>query len=276
MPTKYLLGENSVMFNHVQINRLQRVVSLFQNLGLLQAGIYIKEKISQKTRGRLFNATQPYKLLPKHAKYPLICRANTSDIRVFGQIFIEREYSYLDPLSNVDLIIDCGANVGYSSAYFLTHFPKCRVISVEPDPSNFALLEKNLAPYNERVKIVHSGVWSHPVGLKIQYRRDAWATQVRECKPDEVPDMQATDIGTLLRESGRDRISILKIDIEGAEAIVFARNYESWLPYVDNIVIELHDNTSFGRASDIFFNAISNRPFDISGYGELTVCKSRA
>jgi FkbM family methyltransferase len=275
MPSKYLLGENSAMLNQVRINRLQKVVSLFQNLDLLQAGIYIKEKISQKTRGRLFKATQPYKLSPKNAEYPLVCRANTSDIHVFGQIFIDREYSCLDTLSNVDLIIDCGANVGYSSAYFLTHFPKCSVISVEPDPYNFALLETNLSPYNERVKIVNSGVWSHPVGLKIQYRGDGWATQVRECKPDEVPDMQATDIGTLLRESGRDRISILKIDIEGAEAIVFARNYESWLPYVDNIVIELHDNTSFGRVSDIFFNAISNRPFDISGYGELTVCKSR-
>jgi FkbM family methyltransferase len=263
------------MFNYVQINRLQKVVHLFQNLGLLQAFMYVKEKISQKNLGGFLNANQSYNLSPKHAKYPLTCRASTSDIHVFGQIFIEREYSCLDHLSNVDLVIDCGANVGYSSAYFLTHFPNCRIISIEPDPANFALLETNLAPYKERVEIVHSGLWSHSVGLKIHYGEDAWATQVRECKPDEAPDIQATDIATLLKESGKERISILKIDIEGAEAIVFAENYESWLPYVDNIVIELHDNTSFGRASDVFFKAISNRPFDISGYGELTVCKSR-
>jgi FkbM family methyltransferase len=264
------------MFNSVQINRLQKIVYLFQNLGLLQAWIYLKEKISSKNLGGFINATKPYQLLPKHAKYPLVCRDRTSDIHVFGQIFVEREYSCLDYLSNVDLVIDCGANVGYSSAYFLTHFPKCKVISVEPDPANFAMLETNLAPYNERVQIVHSGLWSHSVGLKIEYGEDAWATQVRECRPNEIPDIQATDIATLLKESGKERISILKVDIEGAEAIVFAKNYESWLPYVDNIVIELHDNTSFGRASDIFFQAISNSSFDISGYGELTVCKSRA
>jgi FkbM family methyltransferase len=262
------------MISHTQIGRLQKIVSLFQNLNLLQAGIFVKEKLGRKKSRGLFNATQPYKLSPKHSDYPLTCRPNTSDIDVFGQIFIQREYSCLDDLSDVDLVIDCGANVGYSSAYFLTYFPACTVISVEPDPANFALLEKNIAPYKERSKIVYSGLWSHPVGLKIQYRDDAWATEVRECKSDELPDVQATDIKTLLRESGKERISILKMDIEGAESVVFAKNYESWLPYVDNIVIELHDNSAFGRASDIFFNAISDREFDISGYGELTVCKS--
>lgn len=262
------------MYTYAQANRLQRVVTVFQNLGLLQGGIYLKEKISQRNPLKLFKTTQPYKILPKYAKYPLICRPDTSDLSVFHQIFIEREYACLDSLSNVDLVIDGGANVGYSSAYFLTQFPNCRVISVEPDPYNFAVLETNLTPYNERAELVHSGLWSHPVGLKVQYRDSAWTTQVRECEADEVPDMLATDIGTLLRQSGRERISILKIDIEGAEAVVFAKNYEDWLPYVDNIVIELHDHTSFGRVSDIFFNAISSKLFDISTSGELVVCKS--
>jgi FkbM family methyltransferase len=263
------------MLNYVRINRFQKVTALLQNLGLLQTGLYIKEKIGQKIGRKYSSKSEPYKLLPKYAKYPLWCRPNTSDIDVFGHIFIEREYSCLDNLSNVDLIIDCGANVGYSSAYFLSQFPNSRLISIEPDPSNFVVLKTNLAPYKERVKLVHSGIWSHPVGLKIHYRDAAWATEVRECRPGEVPDIQATDIQTLLKESGADRISILKIDIEGGEAALFAKNYESWLPYVENIVIELHDNTSFGKASDIFFAAISTRSFDISTSGELTVCKSR-
>ena len=102
-----------------------------------------------------------------------------------------------------------------------------------------------------------------------------WTVQVRECKPGEEAEMQATDVGTLLKESGLDRISILKIDIEGAEAVVFAHNYEYWLQYVDNMVIELHDDSFFGKASDIVLNTInSGRSFNISQSGELTVCKS--
>lgn len=255
-----------------------RLGSLIPNLGLSETFVYLLQRL----RYTLFQKTEYYTLVSKNAQFPLYCRPKTSDISVFTQIFIEREYSCLDDLSNVNLIIDCGANVGYSSAYFLTRFPQAKVICVEPDMSNFMMLEKNMAPYKDRVKCIRSGLWSHTTGLKIletPYRDSReWTVQVRESKSDEVPEMQATDVGTLLRESGLDKISILKIDIEGAEAVVFANNYESWLPNVDNMVIELHDDSSFGKASDIVLNTISScqsKSFNISKHGELTVCKTK-
>lgn len=259
------------------IRKLSRLNALVSSLGWLGMSVYTMQAI----RCRFLNQANPYKLISKNAQFPLLCRPNTSDRDVFGQIFLEREYSCLDDLSNVDLVIDCGANVGYSSAYFLTRFPTCKVICVEPDLSNFMLLEKNLAPYKERVKLLRSGIWSHPAALKIlenPYRDGReWTVQVRECKPEEKPEIQAIDIGTLLRESGQSKISILKMDIEGAEAVVFSKNYEFWLSCVDNMVIELHDDSSFGKASDIVMNATSSiRLFDISKSGELTVFKAHS
>jgi FkbM family methyltransferase len=265
------------MFKYInKISRLnKRIDSLKPDLGWIQACVYA---IQEVRRPRL-KGDESYTLISKNSQFPLVCRPNTSDIHVFDQIFIEREYSCLDELSDVDLVIDCGANVGYSSAYFLTRFPKCRVICVEPDSANFMILEKNLAPYKERVKLLNTGIWSHPADLKIletPYRDgEAWSVQVRECNPGEVPEMQATDVGTLLKESGLGKISVLKMDIEGAEAIVFSSNYESWLPAVDNMVIELHDDSSFGRASDIVLNAVNScKLFSTSTSGELTVFKA--
>ena len=219
----------------------------------------------------------PRTLRSRDAKFPLWFRPHSSDWAVFGQIFLEREYACLNDLPNVGLVLDCGANVGYSSAYFLSRFPTCRVMAVEPDPENFAILERNLVNYGDRAKAIRAGVWSHPTRLTLSetpYRDGReWARQVRECRADEPGGLPAVDIGTLLAESGEDRISLLKVDIEGAEAVVFADPSAAWLDKVDTLVIELHDDSSFGECTPIFEKAIAGRGFTLSRSGELTVCK---
>ena len=216
---------------------------------------------------------KPYLLRSRYAEFPLKCRPNTTDIRVFRQIYVSREYRCLDEVRDAGLIIDCGANVGYSSAYFLTRFPKSYLIAIEPDPGNFSLLETNLALYENRFLAICSAVWSHPVGLLLSEGpfRDGmeWARTVREARNGEKATMTAIDIGTLLKASGYDRISILKIDIEGAESIVFSSNYETWIGKVDNLVIELHTD----ECRSIFRKAISNVKFSVSECDELVVCK---
>jgi FkbM family methyltransferase len=194
-------------------------------------------------------------------------------------VFEMREYSCFDSLTDVRLVIDCGANVGYTSAYFLSRFPSCHVIAVEPDPENVRILRRNLSAYGDRVTIVPSAVWSHPTALRISdvpYRDGReWARQVQECAPSEEGAFVATDIGGLLAAAPHDAISILKVDVEGAECVVFAGNTDAWLPVVENIAIELHDDSSFGSATDVVFRAVSGMPFDVSTSGELTVFSRR-
>ena len=227
----------------------------------------------QRWRDRTFRLRRPYRLYSKDADHGLWVRPGTSDLEVFRQIYLEREYACLSDARDVQLVIDCGANVGYSSAWFLSRYPDCRVIAVEPDAGNYGQLVKNLAPYGNRARTVCSGVWSRRAGLKFSetpYRDGReWSVQVREAGAGEMPDMTAVDIPSLLAETGYPTISILKIDIEAAERYVFAENHEAWLGAVENLVIELHDD----ECRETFFRAIRGLPFQVTQSGELTVCR---
>jgi FkbM family methyltransferase len=256
-------------------NRMRKAKNTFEILGPSAYFLFVVQQFCLRwSRDQRFMV-----LRSKYAKHPVKCRTKSSDIHVFVQIFIDLEYSCLDDVPTPDLIIDCGANIGCSSAYFLSRFPQCRIIAVEPDPKNFEVLGRNLAPYGDRVKLLHSAVWSHPARLTIAenvYRDGGdWARQVRECRPDEKAGFTAVGIEEILKQSGQSRISILKIDIEGAEAVIFSKNYDAWIDKVDNIVIELHDDSMFGRCTPVFERAIAGRGFSKSHCGELTVCKSR-
>src|SRR5262245_53394497 len=94
------------------------------------------------------------------AAHPLVLRRNTSDFMVIVQVFIERQYD--DPLEfdHPPLIVDCGANIGCSSVFFLKRYPTATVIAVEPDPVNAAACRRNLAPYGTRAEGRECAVWS--------------------------------------------------------------------------------------------------------------------
>jgi FkbM family methyltransferase len=254
----------------MQLESLHRLGQIVKTLGV---GPTTAAYVAFKAANRLGLQGGPVvPLHSKHAQFRLLCRAGTSDVDVFAQIFVHREYRCLDHLGGAGLIIDCGANVGYAGAYFLSRFPAAFLVAVEPDPGNFAMLERNLDRFEGRYRAVNSGVWSHATGLVISEEKFGdgreWAVTVREARPGERPAMMAKDVATLLAESAYDRISILKVDIEGAERVVFAEGAGEWIDRVDNLVIELHGP----ECSSIFHRAIAGRGFEVSRCDELTVC----
>lgn len=209
---------------------------------------------------------------PKTSRYPLVYRPGSSDLKVYQQIFVEREYRALDHVHTDGLILDCGANVGYSAAYFLSRYPKATVIAVEPDAANFELLRRNTAAFGKRIRTIKAGVWSRPCGLKVVHAGAGveWGITVRECRADqgETADVEAVDIATLLKDSGFDRISILKMDIERSELEVFRAGCSQWLDRCDAIAIELHGPDCEVR----FREAVSDQGFRFGSSGELTIC----
>ena len=203
-------------------------------------------------------------------KFPVTGRSGTSDILVYEQMFLVNEYSCLPDIGAVKTIVDCGANVGFASAYLLSRFPDAQIVSIEPDSGNFAMLQKNTAPYGERAHPLQAGVWSHSADLVV--KREAfggaeWGFTVEECPPGVTPDVKAVGLAELMAQYQLDTIDILKVDIEGSEKTVFGSNYENWINRVRVIVVELHGPD----CERIVQNAIAHRKHTVSHYHELTV-----
>jgi FkbM family methyltransferase len=249
--------------------RKLRAIGGLRHLGLTGFFLFAFETLRQT----FFPGKKPFGLRSKNARFRLLCRPNTSDFTVFRHVFIKRQYGCLDRVERPKFILDCGANIGYSAAYFLTQFPEAVLTAVEPDADNCAILEANLCPFAGRYRVVRAAIWPHETGLtwdETPYRDGReWARVVRSVKPGEVPLVTGTTISALMRESQAERISILKMDIERSELALFSENFEEWLDKVDNLAIELHDL----ECASVFNRAIANQDFKITRFGELTICQ---
>jgi FkbM family methyltransferase len=177
-------------------------------------------------------------------RHPLMLRFGSSDAEVLHQVFARQEYACCRELKDINFVLDLGANVGYSSVWFANVFPDARIVAVEPDASNAALARANLCPYGERVRVVEAAIWDRPTGLVLDrtYRDGReWSVTVREAGAGEAPDTRALDIASLLAEEGMPTIDLLKMDIEGAERVLFRHRSDEWLRRTRNYVVELHD-----------------------------------
>ncbi len=243
----------------------------------MKRSIYIFFKLIQKfgffTGSRLylqFKAKNVEKVKIPSLKNSLSLRSNSSDIPTFYQVFLFDEYNIKFP-KPPKIIIDGGANVGFFSIKMKNDYPQTKIICIEPDPDNFSMLQKNVQNYAD-VYLENSGLWMKDTKLKVydKFNFGKWGMVVEE---DLIAgNIDAISIGSLLKKHSIDYIDILKLDIETSEKQLFSENYESWLPKVKTIIIELHDWIELG-CSKPFFKAINNsfNNYSFSHVGENVI-----
>jgi FkbM family methyltransferase len=171
---------------------------------------------------------------------PLIIRPGTSDINVFISIFILGDLR-LKINFMPELIIDAGAYTGISALYYSSIFPDAKIVAIEPELSNFEVLEKNTKKI-KNIDRIHAGLWNWDANLKINARETGkWGFTVKEVVANEAFDVKGVTVETVLEKTGQEEIDILKIDIEGSEKEVFEKNTQGWINRVKVLVVELHD-----------------------------------
>lgn len=181
-------------------------------------------------------------------------RPGTSDTMVLRKIFVDDEYRPPFPLQP-KTIVDAGAYIGLSALGFHRRYPEAVIHAIEPDARNFALLQKNCEGIPQ-IKLHHAALWPKPGFLQLKNPDDEpWSQSCQEASAG-VP---ALNVEAMLEKCGGS-IDLLKIDIEGAEKVLFESEPHRWLPKVKALAIELHDRTDPG-CSQAFFRAIIDYPF---------------
>lgn len=203
--------------------------------------------------------------------HPIHLRRGTSDIPTFHQIFTFRDYDIPLPFKP-KTIIDAGANIGFASVYFANKYPEATIACVEPEQSNFAILEKNTQGYANITPLKNAVANEGGVTFNVVDSGGGnWGfmtlSESASAGGKIVDTVTTISIKEIADRMGFDQIDLLKIDIEGAEKELFENNYESWLPKTKCLIIELHDGMKPG-CSKSFFAAISKYNFSYRHRGE--------
>lgn len=157
--------------------------------------------------------------------------------------------SWLERLARPDsTVFDVGANIGLMAIPTLRACPTTRVVSFEPSPTSLPFLQRTAAgsPYADRWTIVGKGLAQEAGELDFSVGRPGEALfegfkrspRLRDARTVRVPVSRLDDEWRAL---GSPQVSVLKIDVEGAEALVLAGAEDLVTSRHPAILIEWHE-----------------------------------
>ncbi|MBB1192509.1 hypothetical protein DNC80_02355 [Flavobacterium sp. SOK18b] len=202
-----------------------------------------------------------------------------SDYEVFKQIFNFKEYNVVLNLIDFNLnvqkekiIIDAGANVGYTSVFFSQYLRNVKIYGIEPSKSNFDMYQKNVSLLSNSDDVtIYNRALSEKANSKYIIEREYgdkkdWAITTKE---DEGGEIKGITINEIISENNLEYISLLKIDIEGAERFIFKRGQDvSFLKITQVVAIEIHDEFNI---RDEIHTVLQNNGFFIFEVSETTI-----
>jgi FkbM family methyltransferase len=186
---------------------------------------------------RLFGRPKEVTVWPLSFRKPLALRMETTDLDVYRDV-IGGQFEFRLPFEP-RVIVDAGAHIGLTSIWFANKYPAARIVAIEPEPSNFDVLARNVRPYPLIVP-VHAALWSHDGEIAVSNPNPAqenWAFVT--CEGGDGVRVRAATITTLKAELSLPAIDLIKVNIEGAEQEVFED--VGWLEGVRCVMIDLHE-----------------------------------
>jgi len=170
-------------------------------------------------------------------------RPFSTDVDILAEIFHSEIYGQALQPQEDDIVIDVGAHAGFFALWSRRKIgPKGLIVSIEPDPTNFQLLQRNVSingfaniiPINEaaadfdgfsRLSLCSTDTSAH--SLAYNYGKSVIKTKV-------------STLDAIAKRLQISHVDFVKIDAEGSELMVL-RGAEGLLEKGTGIVIESHN-----------------------------------
>lgn len=154
------------------------------------------------------------------------------------------------------LIIDAGGYIGTAALKLAALFPASKVVCLEPSEENLVLLRRNVGTVPNIVVMQAALAATRGEATLRDGGSGEWGFSITTggAALGTVPTVTVDDI---IGHEGRDRLFILKLDVEGAEREILDTS-AGWIGRSDIVVAELHEAAAPG-AEAAFENAVQGR-----------------
>jgi FkbM family methyltransferase len=251
--------------------RLPRRLATWPSALPQSLGLWYRPEATVRTRDGLRLVIRPWRL----------------DYRAVHEVLVRDDYRLASSGQLDGVIIDAGANVGVFAVTVAARMPRVRVLAFEPEPSNAALLRRNVEAngLGGRVIVFEEmiGEQSGEATLYVNARSGGENSAIAS-PGATILRATARSLADVLSRSGVDRCSLLKMDVEGAEYGILRAAGRPVLDRIQRIHLEYHARGGSGVAlRDLLHNAgfiVTIRPLlgGQSGYlycsreGRLRIC----
>jgi len=213
--------------------------------------------LSKQALARILDRPRHQPFYVELAGHPFQAVDSLSFYWSYREIFGESLYRFPDP-PTPPRILDCGANLGLASLFFLNTYPGCRLTALEPDPGLFDILRKNLQPHQRPDTQLLNVALTAQAGTYDFYQQGADSGRLRHPLPG-LSGSPAKVRGIPLDDLLSHPVDFLKIDIEGGEVEVLSSC--TLLHRAHYVFIEYHSFKGHPQELDVILSLLSREGF---------------